>query len=167
MRAAGAINIAEEIPEDELERFTMGEIADLILQAGCRGVVRRSVKGGCPSARLFVIADPRRGIADAARWILPNCKASRWCPVLDYAGKIGEAVRWLEDWQRRSNEGDQVSFRNMAKQLGLRSKELSNIRRSQQFRDAMNVLGIDQFSTNGKYRTHLVVRGNDPWTWLD
>ena len=64
--------------KDDVERTTQGEHANLILQALCRGRVRRSDGDRCLPMNAYVIAAKRSGIADALPGIFPGCKVRPW-----------------------------------------------------------------------------------------
>lgn len=101
--------------ENEVMDVRIGEISHHILQAACRGKVRRSVGDGCPpGCHLYMIysSQPPHGIPGEplAQRIFPGCTYEAWTPVVDLGGKKQQALvdvlrdrmgtlgkRWLMD----------------------------------------------------------------------
>jgi hypothetical protein len=53
--------------DDEIRRMMLGEHRHMILQALCRGLVRKCVGDGCPPSRAYIIASSRSGIGRSCR----------------------------------------------------------------------------------------------------
>lgn len=81
---------------EDIERTTRGEHRHLILQAICRGRVRRSDGNRCQAMTAYVIASPRSGIPNELGSIFPGCQVEAWSPVrVEARGKLGEAIDYL------------------------------------------------------------------------
>jgi hypothetical protein len=61
--------LASAYPSDEerIKQVTLGEHCHMILQALCRGAVRKCVGNACPPARPYIIASRRSGIEEQLR----------------------------------------------------------------------------------------------------
>ena len=58
-----------------------GEHRHLILQALCRGAVRKCIGDACPPCRAYIIASSRSGIPDSLKEIFPGAQVVPWRPV--------------------------------------------------------------------------------------
>ena len=83
----------------ELVRQTeRGEHRHLLLQAICRGRVRRSDGSRCQPMTAYVIASPRSGLAGELPTVFPGCVVEAWSPLTEEAtGKVREAIRYVQD----------------------------------------------------------------------
>lgn len=79
---------------EEVERTTRGEHAHLILQALCRGRVRRSDGARCFPMNAYVIASAKSGIMETLPDIFPGCSLLDWRPgpPEEPTGKLKEAI---------------------------------------------------------------------------
>jgi hypothetical protein len=97
-RGSRRLKPGEVLSPDDFDGIQSGEHAHLILQAACRGKVRKSVDGGCPESHLYIIAHPRHGIPSMLEdgTIFPGCKTVDWSPVCrKIRGKVKEALDHL------------------------------------------------------------------------
>lgn len=88
----------EPLDPDHYRQIEAGEHAHLILQAACRGAVRKSDGAGCCPCDLYVIASPKSGIPSMLEGatIFPNCKVIDWSPVAkNLKGKALEAFEYV------------------------------------------------------------------------
>ena len=82
----------------EVRRTQQGEHRHLILQAVCRGRVRRSDGAKCQPMTAYIIASPKSGIAAEMATVFPGCVVETWQPVkVEAKGKLKEAIGWLTD----------------------------------------------------------------------
>lgn len=80
-------------PDDDTAEVRLGEHSHLILQALCRGAVRRCVDGGCPPTHTYIIASRGSGIPQSLADIFPGARVVPWRPVPKaLKGKVAEAV---------------------------------------------------------------------------
>jgi hypothetical protein len=131
---------------EEITKVTLGEHRHMILQALCRGAVRKCVGDGCPPARAYIIASYRSGIAQELPSIFPGAKLQLWQPVKkSLKGKVAEAVQFIErelfrrPWCR-------VTFREVMDHIGWTcSKDFKRrIRRHEDFINALAAGGIEE-----------------------
>ena len=95
--AAGQPSSQGPFSADDRDAVLMGENCHLILQALCRGAVRRCVDGGCPQTRTYIIASQKSGIADALPHIFPGVRMVRWQPVeRTLSGNVGKALEYIK-----------------------------------------------------------------------
>ena len=81
---------------DDLQKTVLGEHRHGILQAVCRGRVRRSDGGKCRPMTAYIIAAPRSGIAGEIKTIFPGCDPEAWVPVkVEAKGKMRQAIDHL------------------------------------------------------------------------
>ena len=81
---------------EDIEQTARGEHRHLILQAICRGRVRRSDGHQCQAMTAHVIAAPRSGIPTELDTIFPGCVVESWSPVkVEARGKLGEAIAYI------------------------------------------------------------------------
>jgi hypothetical protein len=81
-----------------LDEVTLGEHRHLVLQALCRGSVRRCQGTECAPCDAYIIAATRSGIPAALPDIFPGCRVVRWQPVQKaLSGKVKRSV-WVQNW---------------------------------------------------------------------
>jgi hypothetical protein len=101
-----------------LDEVTLGEHRHLVLQALCRGSVRRCQGTECAPCDAYIIAATRSGIPAALPDIFPGCRVVRWQPVQKaLSGKVKEAAEFLIDWFKKNPEG-LLSFNSRVKRSG-------------------------------------------------
>lgn len=80
----------------EQTRMSRGESRHLILQAICRGRVRKSDGAKCQPMTAYVIASPRSGIEEEVSTVFPRCHQEPWMPLkVEARGKVKEAIDYL------------------------------------------------------------------------
>ena len=133
--------------EEKVREVTAGEHRHLILQALCRGAVRRCVGEGCPPTRAYIIASRKSGIAEELPDIFPGARILSWRPVKKaLRGKVAEAVQFITA-QLASDPASVVTFRQVMAHLGWKdSKEfMRRIRKHDDFRAAQEDAGIEEW----------------------
>ena len=86
------------VGRDDVNRTQRGEHRHLILQAVCRGRVRRSDGARCQAMTAYVIASPKSGIGAEMATVFPGCVVEPWQPLkAETKGKLKEAIEWLTD----------------------------------------------------------------------
>jgi hypothetical protein len=86
-----------KLPDAEVQATTIGEHMDLLLQAICRGRVRKLDGEKCCPMDAYVIASPLSGIPGALKTVFPGCRRERWNPLnKPVTGKLAQAVDVLE-----------------------------------------------------------------------
>jgi hypothetical protein len=138
--------------KEQTKRVTVGEHRHMILQALCRGAVRKSVGDGCPPARAYIIASPRSGISQELREIFPGAHVRPWTPVKKpLSGKIADAVDFIVRELGRA-PWSLVTFRQVMDKIHWKDgKEFKrSIRRHPDFIDALAAEGIVEWGS-GKY----------------
>jgi hypothetical protein len=102
-RAARGLLPEEGQITNEMQReIELGETADRVLQAACRGVVRKAVGDRCPPCNVYIIARPFSGVRDLLPHIFPGCQIEPWNPGPPYLPKKAQRafdfiVRWTTD----------------------------------------------------------------------
>ena len=94
--ASGHPSARGPFADEDTRKVTLGEHHHLILQALCRGAVRRCVGGGCPPTDTYVIASRGSGIPQSLAAIFPGARMVPWRPVAKaLRGKVAEAVAFI------------------------------------------------------------------------
>jgi hypothetical protein len=126
-----------------LDEVTLGEHRHLVLQALCRGSVRRCQGAECAPCDAYIIAATRSGIPAALPDIFPGCRVVRWQPVQKaLSGKVKEATEFVIDWFEKNPEG-LLSFNIVHKAIGMDIQNFrKNVRRHPDFKEALANHGI-------------------------
>jgi hypothetical protein len=138
--------------ERRIKQVTLGEHRHMILQALCRGAVRKCKGEGCPPARAYIVASRRSGIADELPSIFPGAQALPWRPIRKtLTGKVADAVEFIVMELTRT-PWSPVTFRRVMDHIGWKNgKDFKRrIRRHPDFVDALAAEGIEEWGT-GKY----------------
>ncbi|HWM46184.1 MAG TPA: hypothetical protein VNR11_04640 [Xanthobacteraceae bacterium] len=132
--------------DEEFRNIMLGEHRHLILQAICRGAVRRCDGERCPPTRAYIIASGHSGIAQVLPDIFPGAKIERWKPLEEeLRGKAGDACRYI--LERLDRPGAFVPFRDVMAHLGWRDRRefKRSIRRHAGFCDAMAAADVEEW----------------------
>jgi hypothetical protein len=111
-------------PED-VARTTRGEHANFILQALCRGRVRKSNGDRCLPMTAYIIASARSGIPDDLTTIFPGCTVLDW--NARKKGLTGKPKMALEFITTALGDAPWVSYRDVA--AGIGSKDYGNFKK--------------------------------------
>lgn len=144
---------------DRLERevradIEVGEHAHLILQAACRGAVRKAVDGGCGEAQVWIIASDRSGIPRLieSKVIFPGSQVLEWTPVpKEPRGQVREAIVLLDKMLKDSpdNRVDAEAIK-----IGIGIRDNKNFRRKVlrhlTFEEALRERSVKVRSVSGK-----------------
>lgn len=116
--ASGRPSSTGPFARSDTERVMVGENCHLILQALCRGAVRRCVDGGCPETRTYIIASTRSGIASELPRIFPGARVVPWRPIdRPLSGKVGQAVTFIKE-RLEADPTAAVPFTAVKKHIG-------------------------------------------------
>jgi hypothetical protein len=146
-RASLGLAVDEPVLAEERDSVRLGEYGHDILQALCRA----SVRAGEP-CEAYVVAAKRSGIRAALPDWFPGCRVKTWKPRhLPLKGRVKKAVAYLR-LQQRKRPGDTVPFARVMKVVG--EADTSNFRKTVRqhpaFEVALERLGLQEVSTNGK-----------------
>ena len=121
-----------------LDEVTLGEHRHLVLQALCRGSVRRCQGAECAPCDAYIIAASRSGIPAALSDIFPGCRVVRWQPIQKaLSGKVKEAAEFVINWFEKNPEG-LLSFNIVDKAIGMDTQNFrKNVRRHPGFKEAL------------------------------
>jgi hypothetical protein len=145
--ASGHPSSSGRFDDEKVREVTAGEHRHLILQALCRGVVRKCLGEGCPPARAYIIASRKSGIAEELPHIFPGARILPWRPVKKaLRGKVAEAVQFITA-QLASDPTSVVTFREVMAHLGWRDRKefQRRIRKHDDFRAALVDAGIEEW----------------------
>lgn len=123
---------------------TVGEHSHLILQALCRGAVRRCVKDVCAPCDAYIIASPKTGIKEALPDIFPGCRIEAWEPVERIlTGKIGDTFWYVSERLKEDPEAI-VPFKEVMQAVGMSDSKnfRRSVRKHPDLMDALADLGI-------------------------
>jgi hypothetical protein len=137
-----------KLPAEDIKRTTIGEHMDRLLQALCRGRVRRLDGDKCMPMDAYVIADVTSGIPAALATVFPKCKRVRWNPLREPAtDHMGRAIEVVE--QLAEVGIGQIPYKFIREQIAL--KDVKNWRSRIQSRDEW----IDTCANLGYVQTKL------------
>lgn len=144
--------------EDDIRTVKDGEHQHLILQAACRGAVRKPIGGGCPRTNLYIIAASNTGIAHKLHKTFPDARIKKWRPVqtaLRKEGKREQSLRYLD--QRFEQDPDAgVTSVEIMEAVGWpdrRSLFYRKVLNDDAFQDALVERGIIQVKGRGRKPT--------------
>lgn len=142
------------IPDDEMKEFMVGESANDLLQAACRGAIRLSRGDTCPPSNLYLIAAPVSGIEKALPRIFPGAKIKPWLPVkLDLKGNPERAFKIVLRWKKTAKPGDVLVFKELATRLDISLRQFKDtVRRDKKFLRSIEAEGFTEWSPH-KYAT--------------
>lgn len=146
---------AGAISREELERVQVGEHAHAILQALCRGSVRKCDDEHCHPCDAYIIASVRSGIHDALPTIFPGCNIVDWRPIKrQLKGHVSATVAHLKHWLRTAKGGDTIPFRSIFKPLHMSSANFrQDVRMNFDFMDAIAELGIVEWGPGVRFNS--------------
>ncbi|HYE06587.1 MAG TPA: hypothetical protein VEL07_13810 [Planctomycetota bacterium] len=146
---------AGRVTQEEIERVMLGEHAHLILQALCRGRVRKCDGEKCAPMHAYVIASMRSHIPQALPAIFPGCTVNPWKPIeVPLSGRVAKVVAYVERWLASSATTDVLSFKTICHDLRIGSTDFgNNIRKNPAFRDALAELSLEEWTTGKRYFT--------------
>lgn len=138
----------------ELKETELGEHAHLILQALCRGCVRKSDNDKCQPARAWVIASVRSGIPTALPTIFPGCRVVGWSPIpATLKGHAKTTQEYVEAWTKGAKVGDVLPFKRIQRDSGIdRWTFRSHVRPSSPLLYALAELGVEEWG-KARYST--------------
>ena len=79
-------------PADSLKRIKLGEHAHHVLQAACRGIVRKCDGDSCPPCDIYLVTSDKNGIKDMLGDIFPDCLVVPWKPIQKPLSKKQQAA---------------------------------------------------------------------------
>lgn len=158
--ASGRKATAGEVTKEEVRETELGEHAHLILQALCRGAVRRCDGEHCHPAEAWVIASVRSGIPDALPSIFPGCQVVRWSPIpRKLKGHALAVCAYLEAWATSARVGDVMPFRQIQRALGIDARTFRDeVRRVTPLLVELGALGIEEHGKRNMTGYRLVSR---------
>ena len=159
-RASKGLNPNDELDFESYKALEMGEHKNLILQAACRGSVRKCVGDQGGAMDLYLIASNKTGIPYILNEIFPGAKLEEWEPVeRPLRGKVGEAVAYIKEYFNNWKNGFKpLSFTEVTEAIGISHRQNFNqdIRKHQDFKAALAKLNVGECSLNKSARlTHF------------
>lgn len=126
--SAGHPSNEGDFPEAWSEEIEEGELMHLVLQALCRGAVRRCLGDRCAPCNAYVIASKRSGLRELLGEIFPNCSISDWQPVrIRPSGRVKDALDVITRFLENNPEGF-ITIQEVHTALGM--NDASNFRRN-------------------------------------
>jgi hypothetical protein len=141
------------VTKDELEAVQDGENMHLILQALCRGAVRKSDGASCHPCDAYIIASVKSRIPALIPIIFPGCRQAPWRPVQrTLRGHVRAAIEYIG--KHLQAEGSMLKFTQVSKALGMTPRDFAHdVRLHGDFKDALAELGVEELAPNGKRLT--------------
>jgi hypothetical protein len=153
-------------PPEDADAVMMGENCHLILQALCRGAVRRCEGGGCPETRTHIIASSRSRIGKAIPFILPGVRVERWQPIeRELTGKVKNAFDYIRE-RLTVRPDDVVTFKEVQKHIACLDRPNFNrtVRNHDEFRQALADEGVVEWGAGKRLTGFMLERlaGSSP-----
>lgn len=144
------------VTTDEMQETKLGEHAHLILQALCRGSVRKCDGGHCHKAEAWIIAAKASGIRGHLPRIFPGCAVTTWRPIpRGMEGLSATVFDYVKTWATTAKVGSVLSFRAIQKALGVTGREFQDQTRrgadGEGLREALEEIGVEEHGN--KYTT--------------
>jgi hypothetical protein len=144
-RAAGNLPAWKSpFPESDFSSVQRGETAHVLLQAACRGSVRRSVGSSCGNCDLYVIGSKRSGFPEVLLETFPGCQLQEWRPIRQQPkGRVEQALDYLEVKFAEDTHAF-VSFRDVQNAIGCHDKSTfkKDIRKHPDFKAGLIALQV-------------------------
>jgi hypothetical protein len=155
--ASGRRPVDGPVTKTELEKTQDGENMHLILQALCRGSVRKSDGESCHPCDAYIIASVRSRIPALLETIFPGCQQKRWKPIeRTLQDHVKSAIEYIGE--HVYVEGSMIRFTEVAKALGMSPLDFRNcVRRDEDFKDTLAEMGVEEFASKGKRMTHFLM----------
>jgi hypothetical protein len=158
-RASKGLDPNDELDFESYKALEMGEHKNLILQAACRGSVRKCVGDQGGAMDLYLIASNKTGIPYILNEIFPGAKLKKWLPTeRPLRGKVGEAVAYIKEYFNNwKNRFKLLSFTEVKEAIGRRRQNFNqDIRKHPDFQAALARLNVGETSLNKSNRlTHF------------
>jgi hypothetical protein len=143
----------ETLSAKQAKEIEEGEHAHLILQAGNRGSVRKSMGPGCYPCNLYIIAAQQSGIPNMLEDVFPGCKIRPWTPVeRELKGKRKDADRFIA-----ADKRDTIPTADVARGIGMdRDKFNEDVLSDPDFLARLARSGINLERKKGRGGSYLV-----------
>lgn len=148
-RAAAALPSSQgDFPPSDSREVALGEHRHNVLQAACRGSVRRSHGDGCAPCDLYVIAAPQSGIAETLPDVFPGARIFEWTILSPkkLRGRVKQVFDYVAQQLTNDREGT-VPLKDVMQALGLAKGDLRRIRRHSSFQAAIRHAGYAERQT--------------------
>jgi hypothetical protein len=158
-RASKGLGANEELDLSSFKALELGEHKDQILQAACRGAVRKCIGDQCGAMDLYIIASAKTGIPYDLHDIFPGARLSKWQPnEKPLGGLVGKTIDYIREYFATSGIWPKpLPFSQVWKAMGINRQNFNqNIRKHPDFCDALAKINVGEFSRNGSRRlTHF------------
>jgi hypothetical protein len=149
-RAAAACSPEDGLITGHHEReLLLGQQADIVLQAICRGTVRETVDGHCGRCDAYMIVHPKHGIIERLqKEVFPGCSVVDWTPVRRApTGKVLKALLYVVDWFQANPDG-LLPFVEVSHALDMDRSNFRKVRLHEDFVRAIQAEGIEEYRRN-------------------
>ncbi|MBA2131966.1 hypothetical protein [Capillibacterium thermochitinicola] len=119
--AAGRTTTKGIFSSNEITRVKHGESCHHILQASCRGAIRKCIGDSCPKSDLWLIASPITGVEALLPVIFPGSRIILWMKDKNtLKGKAKEAFEYIMGRFREDEDLEKITEVEVRKALGFR-----------------------------------------------
>lgn len=162
--AAGRPSSQGAVTPAELARVVAGEHAHLVLQALCRGSVRKCDGEYCGRMNAYVIASVRSGIPAALPRIFPGCTVTEWRAVRrDPRGRVREALKEIDEWRQSPLSSEPLRFGYLANQLGMDPRDFHrDVRHHPVFVQELAERGVIEWGAGKRFTAFRLVEPPAP-----
>ncbi len=121
------------LTEQQERELLVGNQAEIILQAVCRGSARGTVDGTCGRSDVYMIMHSRHGMIERLQDVFPGCKIEDWAPVRRVAsGKVAEALDYIDRWFAEHPDGE-LRFTDVYQGMGMDRSNFHKLRKHEDF----------------------------------
>lgn len=160
-RGSMGLKSDQSLEKKHYDEIMRGERADVILQAVCRGAVRKPLGDGCQPCDLYIIAARKQGIEDLLPIVFPGCKSIvDWSPVeRELPKRVAEARRYIVEWLGK-HPSERLRFSEVYGHFGMdKSNFYKDVYNHPDFEGALAKEGIFVEEQKGKHGNCFVKRG--------
>lgn len=155
--AASGVTFPGPVVDAVVDKTALGESLHGILQAACRGSVRKSTEGSSHSCDVYLIAASRRGINEQLTNVFPGCQTVEWIPEIPKpTGRVLELINCLIAHFEKSPNVE-FRFKDLLKALSMSSQQLTDLRKHTVLNARLAELGIEEYRPKTRYTCYRMI----------
>jgi len=147
VRAAGGLVPGKhDVTPEQLDAFELSESLHMVLQALCRGSVRKADGDRCVRCDAYIIAAANTRIGQSLTEVFPGCKVRPWEPIeQELRGKPKKAIEFIRGWfEQHPNET--LPFTTVRRAIGMKHSSYftTHIRQHEGFQKALEAIRVEE-----------------------
>jgi len=144
--AGGLVPGKHDVTPEQLDDFQLAESLHMVLQALCRGSVRKADGEQCGRCDTYIIAAPNTRIGQSLTKVFPGCKVVPWEPVeQELKGKPKQAIEFIRGWFEE-HPTEVLPFTTVREAIGVKhsSHFTQSIRQHEGFQKALEAIRVEE-----------------------